>query len=188
MLLTVLLLMVIVTVIGLGAVTITGMENRLAGYGRTGEAGIAAAESCLGTAVKIIQQTIDAGMLAAEFVDTATPAGPVPSASATTLQREILGQWDNNPDTPESSPNTVANIGGFAVRGDIDRLYVTAKAGGSLQFASGYEGTAGGASSGGVDIMYRVECAATNAATSTSSRISAVYACTMTDQSCQRKI
>jgi len=79
-------------------------------------------------------------------------------------------------------------VNGFTVTGDIDRLYAMPKAGGSLQFAAGYEGTAGGAAGGGVDIMYRVDCAANSALTGTSSRVTAVYACTATGESCQRKI
>ncbi|TAJ23407.1 MAG: hypothetical protein EPO64_11265 [Nitrospirae bacterium] len=187
-LLTVLLLMVILTIVGIVAITVTGVENRMAGYVRTTESGTSAAEACMGTAVNVIQQTIDNGTLSASFLDNAVPAGPVPAGNATTLEQEIMGQSDNNPDAADTAPNTVATVNTFTVRGDIDRLYVVGKTGGSLQFAGGYEGTAGGAASGGVDIYYRVDCSATNAATSTKSRVTAVYVCTSTGESCQRKI
>ncbi len=42
-LLTILLLLVVMTIIGIMAITVTGLENRLAGYGRTAEAAKGAA-------------------------------------------------------------------------------------------------------------------------------------------------
>jgi Tfp pilus assembly protein PilX len=179
---------VILTIIGITSITTTGIENRMAGFGRTGEGGTSAAESCMQTAVKIIQQTIDNGSLPATFLDNANPAGPVPNGNSATLQAEIMGQSDNNADAADAAPNMVATIDNFTARGDIDRLYAVPKAGGSLQFAGGYEGTAGGSAGGGVDIMYRVDCTATNTATSTRSRITAIYACTATGETCQKKI
>lgn len=187
-LLTVLLLLVILTIIGIVAITVTGVENRMAGYVRTTESGTSAAEACVGTAANIIQQTIDNGALPSAFLDNANPAGPVPAGNKTTVEQEIMGQSDNNADAADTAPNTVATVNTFTVRGDIDRLYVAAKSGGALQFAGGYEGTAGGAAGGGVDIYYRVDCSATNAATNTKSRVTAVYICTSTGESCQRKI
>jgi Tfp pilus assembly protein PilX len=187
-LLTVMLLLVALTVIGIAAMTVTSLENRMAGFERTGESGATAAEACLGTAVRIIQQTIDSAQLPPEFLDDKNPPGPVPAGNAATLQQEIMGQLDNNADVSTTAPNTVTVVAGFTVRGDIDRLYAKPKAGGSLQFAAGYEGTAGGAAGGGVDIMYRIDCSASSALTGTNSRITAVYACTATGESCQRKI
>lgn len=187
-LVTVLLLVAILTIIGIASITVTGVENRMAGFGRTGEAGTSAAESCMQTAVRIVQQTIDNGSLPAAFLDNANPVGPVPNGNSATLQAEIMGQSDNNADAADVTPNMVSIIDNFTVRGDIDRLYAVPKAGGSLQFAGGYEGTAGGTAGGGVDIMYRIDCTATNTATSTRSRITAVYACTATGETCQKKI
>ncbi len=187
-LLTVLLLMVILTMIGIATITVTGVQNRMAGNVRTSESGASAAEACVGTAVNIIQQTIDAAQLPAAFLSNANPAGPVPQSNSATLQAEIMGQSDNNADAAESNPNTSVQVNTFTVNGDIDRLYVVPKAGGSLQFAAGYEGTAGGAAGGGLDILYRINCVATNAATSTRSRVTAIYACTVTGESCQKKL
>ncbi len=190
-LLTVLLIMVALAIIGIGSITVTGLENRIAGFTRSGEAATGAAESCLSTGVKIIQETIDAGAVPTAYLDNANPAGPVPQGNATTLQQEIMGQSDNNSDSPTGSgaaPNTTVTVNSFTVTGDIDRLYAQPKVGAALQFASGYEGTAGGAAGGGVDIMYRIDCVSTNAATNASSRVTAVYACTTSGETCQRKI
>lgn len=194
-LLTVVLLLMIMTVLGIAAITTTSLENRMAGFTRTGEAAADSAESCVGTAVNIIQQTIFNGTLPAAFLDDANPAGPVPAANGAagarvpTLQAEIMGQADNNADTVNTvPPNTVAQVNTYVVNGDIDRLYAAPKAGSAMQFAAGYEGTAGGAAGGGIDILYRIDCAATNVATGASSRITAVYACTATGETCQKKI
>ncbi|MGH7230706.1 MAG: pilus assembly PilX family protein [Nitrospiraceae bacterium] len=187
-LLTVLLIMVIMAVIGIAGIAVTGLENRIAGFLRTGESAATAAESCLGTAVNIIQQTMDLGSVPNPFLSTAAPVGPVPATNQLTLSQEIMGQSDNNPDDVNAVPNTTMTVNGFAVNGDIDRLYAKPKAGGSLQFASGYEGTAAGAAGGGVDIFYRINCVARNTATNTTSQISAVYACTVTGETCQKKL
>jgi Tfp pilus assembly protein PilX len=187
-LVTVMLLLMIMTMVGIMSITVTGVGNRMAWFGRTGESGSSAAEACVHTAVKIIQQTIDEGSLPAAFLDNANPAGPVPQINSATLQSEIIGASDNNSDSPASAPNTLTTVDNFTVRGDIDRLYAVPKAGGSLQFAGGYEGMAGGAGGGGVDIYYRIDCTAVNVATSTTSRITAVYACSATGESCQKKI
>jgi hypothetical protein len=187
-LLTVMLLLVALTVIGIAAMSVTGMENRMAGYGRSAETISSAAEACMGTAVKIIQDTIDQGQLPAAYLANASPAGPVPVANGPTLQQEIMGQSDNNGDSADSAPNTTATLFNFTVQGDIDRLYAAPKVGGSLQFAGGYEGTAGGAAGGGVDIYYRVDCVATNPALNTRGRITAVYACTASGETCLRKV
>lgn len=186
-LVTVMVVMVIMAVVGIAALTVTGLENRMAGFQRTGEAAATAAESCIGTGVNVIQQTIDQSKVPDTF--KVSQGGPVPDASQLPLEQEVMGQSDNNIDSPSSaSPNMRTTIGAFQVNGDIDRLYAQTKSGGSIQFASGYDGTAAGAGGGGVDIMYRIDCMATDAATNVSSRITAVYACTATGESCQRKI
>lgn len=185
-LLTVLLLLVTMTIIGIGAITMSGFGGRMAGFGRTAESGANAAESCIGTGVKLIQDTIDQGSVPAAYLSNANPAGPVPQSNAPTLAQEILGQFNNNPDTPQASPNISQVINGFTVTGDVDRLYAAPKSGSAIQFAMGYEGTGTGAAAGGVDIYYSINCIATNAASATSN-IVAIYACTVTGESCQRR-
>lgn len=185
-LVTAMVVMVIMAVIGIAALTVTGLENRMAGFQRTGEAAATAAESCIGTGVNIIQQTIDQGGVPNQFL---SPAGPVPSSiQQTFLTQEIMGQLDNNGDDPATAANFTLSVAPFQVNGDIDRLYAKTKAGGAIQFAAGYEGTAGGAAGGGVDIIYRITCVATDTASNARSQITAVYACTATGESCQKRI
>ncbi len=187
-LLTVLMLMVILTVIGIGAIAVTGVGLKITGYGRTGEAASSAAESCLGTGVKVIQQTIEEATVPVAFLDNATPTGPVPNGNAATLTQEIMGQSDNNPDTPETAPNLVITVNNYTVKGDIDRLYRTPKAGSAMQMFNAYEGPGSGAGGGGIDIIYRIDCSVTHQATNTNSRVTAVYACTANGDTCQRKL
>ena len=189
---TVLLVMLMMTVLGISALTVTGLENRMAGSMTSMESATAAAESCAGVGVNIIQQTIDpyvgAGTLPTAFLSNATPAGPVPLANATVLNQEIMGQSDNNidfPDGPGQAPNLVQTVGAFTVNGDIDRLYIKGSAGSGMQQFAGYEGT-GSSAVGSSNIFYRIDCVARNTTTGTSARVTAVYACTTTGESCQK--
>jgi Tfp pilus assembly protein PilX len=190
-LLTVMLVMLMMTVLGFAALTVTGLENRMAGFATSMEGAVAAAESCAGIGVNVIQQTIDpyvgAGTLPAAFLNNAAPQpGPVPAANAALLNQEIMGQSDNNADSPDSpTTNLDFTVGAFTVKGDIDRLYVKGSAGSGMQMFAAHEGT-GNSAVGSTNIYYRVDCVARNAATGTTARVSAVYACTITGESCQK--
>lgn len=190
-LMTVLFLMLIMTVLGLAAVTVSGLENNMAGLTRNTETAAIAAESCIGTAVNIIQQTIDQGSLPATFLSDATPAGPVPQLNSVTLNQEILGQSDNNLDAADGTgavPNLVMSVNSYTVNGDLDRLYTKARAGTAMQMFGGYDGPGSGSAAGGIDILYRINCVAKSSLGSTKSRVTAVYSCTSTGESCQKKI
>lgn len=189
---TVLLVMLMMTVLGISALTVTGLENRMAGSIASMESATAAAESCAGTGVNIIQQTIDpyvgAGTVPVAFLSNATPAGPIPQLNTTLLNQEIMGQSDNNidfADGPGAVPNLVQTVGAFTVNGDIDRLYIKGSPGSGMQQFAGYEGT-GSSAVGSSNIFYRIDCVARNVATGISARVTAVYACTTTGESCQK--
>ena len=190
--LTVLMLTIILTVIGIAAITTTSPDIRMAGGERLREGSVNAAEACMSSAVQIIQQTLQNSAVPA----TLTGAGSNPVIlTVGTLQNEIMGASDANPDSADpnvtgNAPNAVLAISNYTVNMDIDRLYARAKAGGSLQFAGGYEGTAGGAAGGGIEILYRIDCYArtTSGTTPTSGRITGVYACVATGDTCQRQI
>lgn len=197
-LLTGMLILIIMTVLGIASITRTGLENRLAGFVRSGEAASVAAEACLSASVNLIQQAISTGTVPTTLLDNANPAGPVPLLNQTTLNNEIRGVagYENYGDTlPATYPNF--NVGvpspnqtlnNFTVQGDIDRLYLQGKSGSGMAQFSGYEGTGTGAASGGTEILYQINCLSTNAATNSRARLAAVYACVSTGSSCQRKI
>jgi Tfp pilus assembly protein PilX len=188
-LITALLVMLILTVLGVSAMTMTSMENRIAGVSKTTEAASMAVESCLGAGVNVIQQTIYSADVPLSVLDNAVPLpGPVPMARAVDLGREIMGELDQNNDSPTgtgaSGPDMVQNVGGFTVNGDIDRLYVKYKAGGSNSFAEAEQGKGKAAE---YDVYYRITCVATMASTGTQSQVSGVYACTASGgDTCQK--
>ncbi|MEK9141730.1 MAG: hypothetical protein AAB308_11810, partial [Nitrospirota bacterium] len=177
--------------LGIAAMTMTGLENRMAGFANSTDAAAAAAESCIGTGVNVIMQTLQERQVPIGYVG---PAAVIPSnaengAIPPTLTQEIMGQANNNADGAGASPDIQMTAGPFTVVGDIDRLYFKNKVGGSLQFAAGYEGAAQGAAGGGGEAIYQIDCTATLAATGATSRIQAVFACVSAGgESCQRKI
>ena len=193
-LVTTLVILLIMTVLGVGAVAVTALENRIAGFQRTGESATSAAESCVGTSVNIIQQTLATSTLTVP-VAFVSAAGPVLTAAEVaanpSLSMEISGSSDNDTDqmagVGPTGPDYSLQINGYTVLGDIDRLYLMGKAGSGMQFAAGYEGAGSGTAGGGADIVYRIDCTATLAATGTQSRVVATYACTLNGQ-CQKKI
>jgi Tfp pilus assembly protein PilX len=170
-LLTVMMLMLIMTVIGIAAITVTGLENRMAGFTRTGESAATAADSCMGVGANIIRQALaptNVGTGAIPLAYLSTVGGPVPATNSVILFHEIYGKdaaevsTKNSPDTAAGVPNLVLTVNGFTVNGDIDFLY--------------NEKTAGTGKS--ETNVYRINCVATNVATATSSSVTAVYGCT----------
>ena len=198
--LSILMLMLILTVLGIGAMTITGLENRVAGFASSMEASSAAADACVATGVKVIQQVLDVsnGMsVPTALLSNQTPPGPVPSTNKAQLELEISGDPASLPDAPigppfpagitAAVPNLVQTVGAYSVAGDIDMLYKKQRAGSGQQFGAAYDGTAVGGGAGGVDIFYSVDCVATNTATGMSSRIAAIYSC-LYNEGCTRKL
>lgn len=198
--LSILMLMLILTVLGIGAMTITGLENRVAGFASSMEASSAAADACVAAGVKVIQQVLDVsnGMsVPTALLSNQTPPGPVPSTNKAQLELETSGDPAALPDAPigppfpagitAAVPNLVQTVGAYSVAGDIDMLYKKQRAGSGQQFGAAYDGTAVGSGAGGVDIFYSVDCVATNTATGMSSRIAAIYSC-LYNEGCTRKL
>jgi hypothetical protein len=162
---TVMVIMLMTGSLGVAALTMTGMENSMAGSIRMVEEGTDAAESCVGMAVNVIQQI--------------APAGPVPAANAAILSQEINGApfaMRNNPDIAVgagNAPNLIMNVNNYVVNGDIDFLY-------SKQRAGSDENTK--------DFFYRVDCTASNASNGATSHVIAVFDCLfMGSDTCQRR-
>ena len=197
---SIVMLMLILTVLGIGAMTITGLENRVAGFASSMEASSAAADACVATGVKVIQQVLDVSNVMSvptALLNNQTPPGPVPSTNKAQLELEISGDPTAALDAPigppfpagitAAVPNLVQTVGAYAVAGDIDLLYRKQRAGSGQQFGAAYDGTGVGSGAGGVDMLYSVDCVATNTATGMSSRIAAIYSCLFND-GCTRKL
>jgi hypothetical protein len=179
-LLTVMMIMLMLTLLGISALTTTGLENRMAGFTQTGEAAATAADSCLGVGANLIRQALMPANVATGTIPLAflaTVGGPVPASNSLILFQEIYGMaglddlavsTKNSPDTAAGAPNLVLAVNGFAVNGDIDFLYVD-------------NTTATGSSTGSPSTtnVYQVNCVATNVALGTSSSVTAVFACTI---------
>ena len=197
--LSILMLMLILTVLGIGAMTITGIENRVAGFASSMEASSAAADACVATGVKVIQQVQDVSnslSVPTALLSDQIPPGPVPVTNKAQLENEINGastvaDAPSGPPFPPgivaAVPNLVQTVGAYSVVGDIDFLYRKQRAGMGQQFASGYEGTGAGGAGGGTDLFYSVDCVATHTATGMSSRITAIYSCLL-NEGCTRKL
>src|SRR5437899_8753040 len=103
--LTVLMLTLILTVIGLAAITSTSLDIKMAGGERVRESSVNAAEACMSSGVQIIQQTLQNGGVPG----TLTAAGA--DRKSTRLNSSHLGQSyavvglkkqsDGNPDSAD---------------------------------------------------------------------------------------
>ena len=195
--LTVVMVLLMLTILGIAAITVSGLENNMAGQQRTMEASANAAESCLGTGANVILQTLLPENGAQVPGTLVWPAGPVVDTNnnPTLLGNEIMGNPENKTDVakqtkptdPVARPNLHMIVGSYDVVGDIDRLYVKLRAGSGQQQFAAYDGTGVGAGSSCSDVYYRVTCIATNTATGTESQISSLYACALTGDGCQKQ-
>ena len=207
--LTVLMLTIILTVIGIAAITTTSLDLWMAGGERVRESVVASEEACLSSGVAIIQQVLENATLPAAFlVPTANPFVPalgVPPAN-NALVAKIMAQFEGQPDpdtanpamvgtisVPPYSPNAILTLPVYRVSMDIDRLYKRHVVGGPAEFGEGVN----------IEILYRITCyawtptaagalkLAPTLATDVSAvmgNISAVYVCYMRGPDrCQRQ-
>lgn len=176
----VMILTLMTGVLGVAALTMTGMENSMAGAVRMVEEGTHAAESCLGTAVRVITMTQDSDLTGMPAVLIA-PQGPVPALNAPFLFQEINGSVRNNPDIAVgagNSPNLSFIVNNYAISGDIDFLY-TKQCVGCNQTED---------SDKTFDVFYRIDCTAANAATGATSHVIAVFDClNSTGEGCKKR-
>jgi hypothetical protein len=115
------------------------------------------AEAGVDLAIPVIEGTLANGTL------PSFPSGySLNNTGTPNLIDEINGSSNYNTDTPSASPDiTVSDLNGVEVKVDIDRLYTYTIPGGSLEFASGYEGAGAGAAGGGVGVIYMIDAQGT---------------------------
>jgi Tfp pilus assembly protein PilX len=177
-LITVMMVVLIMTLMGISILSVTGFERQISSAVSANEASVAAAESCVSTGAKLIQQYFDNHVVAPAFLNNAVPPGPVPATNLAVLNGEMMTDG-GNADIPfgaGSVPNLVMAVGGYQVFGDIDRLYV------QMVFGSG--GISGN-STPATDTFYRITCVAQNQATGITSQVAALYVCNNPGQFCQ---
>lgn len=164
---TVMLLMLMIGSLGVTALTMTGLENSMAGGIRMVEEGTDAAESCVGTAVRAIRLTIEDPDMTTAAAVLIAPQGPVPAINQAVFAQEINGTLRNNPDIAVgagNAPNLTMNVNGYIVNGDIDFLYSKQRTGSNYTTLT-------------LDQFYRVDCVAANAATGATSHVTATFDC-----------
>ncbi len=167
---TVMLLMLIIGALGVAALTMTGMENSMAGAVRMVEEGTDAAEACVGSAVRAIRLTIEDPQMTGPAAALIEPQGPVPAVNQGVFTQEINGTLRNHSDIAVgtgNAPNLTMNVNGYRVDGDIDFLYSKRRTG--SDFADPDKPT--------YDQFYRVDCVAANAATGATSRVIVTFDC-----------
>ncbi len=190
-LLVVMMLMLIMFTVGIAAITVTSMDNMMAGAVRTAEAAADAAESCIGVGANVLKASIANGSsVPAAFQSSATPAGPVPATNVAVLNQEILGSLASNADVAfvpgggaGAVPNIVLSVQNYQVYGDIDYLYLQPRAGSNSQASDAYGSPVNAANS--TDKYYRIDCWATNVATGNTSRVTTVYDCLLNGSGCK---
>ena len=164
--LTVLMLTIILTVIGIAAITTTSLDLWMAGGQRVRESVVASEEACLSSGVAIIQQALENGTLPAAFLTpTSNPFIPAlglpPGGNALVLK--IYKQYEGlqDPDTANPaligtatySPNAVLSVPTAAapvykVSMDIDRVLTRFPQGGDITSASGVN----------IEVLFRITC------------------------------
>lgn len=176
-LITVMMVILIMTLMGISILAVTGFERQIAGSVSASEASTDAAESCVSTAANVLNQSIQAHAVPAALLSNAVPPGPVPLANLAVLNGELITDG-GNPDFPigaGSAPNLAMTIGNYQVFGDIDRMYMQCNGNScdptdpNVRF----------------DYFYKVTCVAQNLATGITSQVGALYACNNTGTFCQ---
>lgn len=176
-LITVMMVILIMTLMGVSILAVTGSERQVAGSVTASEASADAAESCVSTGANLLQQFMGTRVVPAALLSNAVPPGPVPVANLAALNSELINDG-GSPDFPTgagSAPNLAMTIGNYQVFGDIDRMYI--------QCAPGSDCTE--PTLARFDIFYQITCVAQNVATGVTSQVGALYACNLNNLFCQ---
>lgn len=182
-LITVMMVILIMTLMGISILSITGFERQIASSVSASEASTDAAESCVSTGANVIQQSLQAHVVPAALLSNAVPSGPVPNTNLAVLNGELINDGGNqdvpigtDPAGNPAAPNLTMTIGNYQVFGDIDRLYVQCAFGSDCM---------PGSETLRLDIFYQITCVAQNTATGITSQVGALYACNNTGAFCQ---
>ena len=158
-LVTVLLLLMVLTVIGLAAIGTSSLENDLSGNMRLRERNVSKADAGIDIAGPLIERALRTG----DVVNFATIINPVFGAADANYLPTELRSSPFDPDTqdiaftvPDLNPGVNQTI---AV--DIDNMYTKWTEGSAMEFAAGYEGLGKGAGSGGFYTYYRINSTST---------------------------
>jgi Tfp pilus assembly protein PilX len=159
-LVTALLMLLVLTVIGMAAISTSTLENLLSGNIRLKESNLAIADGCSELSLMIIERAVRNGDIRG-FTDIVTDSS---------LSQELrAGAFDL--DEPSTNADVTCSAGQSVV--DVDVMYPKWIGGTSIEFAAGYEGLGKGGGSG-YATYYRVNAAGTGLMNS-ASNVGAVY-------------
>src|SRR5207249_7502578 len=134
---TVLMLTLILTVIGLAAITSTSLDIKMAGGGSVGHTSEIQSRFGIVCGVQLIQQTLANGAIPATLTGAgANPSITLPLGTApgqNPLDRKSVGQGKGKQDSADptvgKTSNAVLTISNYTGNIDIDRLYAKPKSG-----------------------------------------------------------
>jgi Tfp pilus assembly protein PilX len=151
-LVTVLILLMIVSLMGIMATNIATVDLQITGNTKRTTAALEGADGGGAVATSVIENTITDATL--------TPGAPtavITSLDTANLDEEIRGGVAYDADDPQASPDlAMSDLGQVAVSVDIDQMYAYLVAGGAAQFAMGYDGVGAGAGGGGSGLLYQI--------------------------------
>ena len=165
-LITMLLLMVIVTLIGVIAINTATVDIQITGNTKRESVAMGAAEAGVDLSIPIIELTLASGQLTTSSSGVVYTIGSLANLDdggtydkdTTLIESEI---FNDQSDAELKDFNTDVAISSFGsdqagINIDIDRMYSYAIEGSSIEFAAGYEGIGAGAGGGGIGILYKI--------------------------------
>lgn len=145
----VLVLLMIIAILGVMAINTSTIDIQIFGNQKLSSESFEVAQAGIDVSIPVIENTL---------IDGAAPVfNPSDKIQlATDVMNEVLGVAVSADSVSNLPDVTVTMEGGANARTDIDRLYAQPVAGGSLEFAGGYEGVGASAAGGGTAILYRI--------------------------------
>jgi Tfp pilus assembly protein PilX len=165
-LITVLLLLLVLTVIGLAAIGTSTVENMLSGNIRLRERNLSKADAGTEISTAVVERTVRVQDTQG-FVNIINPvfASTSPNYLPTELRTSIF-------DSDTQDVLFVVDAQNVGV--DIDKMYTKWIGGTSIEFASGYEGI-GKSGGSGFYTFYRINSTSTNVLVSAQAQVGAIY-------------
>ena len=161
-LITVLLMLLVLTVIGIAALGTSSIENLLSGNIRLRESNLAQADGCVEISTALIEQAVRLQNTAgfSNIADAGLPAE--------------LRSTEFDYSAADNTPDVVCDAGGArSITVDIDKMYEYIIPGSSLEMLAGYEGL-GKSSANSTYVFYRINSSGTGLASS-SATVGTIY-------------
>ena len=149
-----LMIMLILTTLGLAAISTAITEVRITGNAKLLNAVFYGADGGGRVYPSILSETIETRTVPLRYL---SPAGPV--VDPIDLTAEVFGFASpaESEDSAFTEPDLLVDMNPVSVGVDVDRVQERILSGGAAEFAGGYEGIGASAAGGSVGIFYQVE-------------------------------